>query len=63
MIRWYDWLFAIMISNLIMVNVAIAITNPSLWVQFIASITAYVLYDLWLDVYCKIRLMMERKNG
>jgi hypothetical protein len=61
-IRWYDWLFAILLGDLILANLTLALVGPEWWLQLVGSLGAALLYDLWINVYCRFRLKMEMKN-
>jgi hypothetical protein len=64
MVRWYDHFAAVMFADLIM-NFAIAayasIAVSILYTLLFAAMAA-ILYDLWINTYCKFRLVMEMKR-
>jgi len=62
MIRWYDYLAATLVANLILSNAMLAVFSEVFWMQFLAAIAVTFLYDLWTNVYCRFRLNMEMKN-
>jgi hypothetical protein len=42
---------------------SLALLAPTIWLQIFGSVSLVLLYDLWVNGYCKFRLMMEIKNG
>jgi hypothetical protein len=62
MIRWYDYLAAILVADFILTNAMIAAFAEAFWMQILAAIAVTFLYDLWTNVYCKFRLNMEMKD-
>ena len=62
MIRWYDYLAATLVADLILSNAMLAVFSEVFWMQIIAAIAVTFLYDLWTNVYCRFRLNMEMKN-
>jgi hypothetical protein len=62
LIRWYDYIVAVFIAYLMTAPLSLALLAPTIWLQIIGSVTLALLYDLWVNVYCKFRLNMEIKN-
>jgi hypothetical protein len=62
MIRWYDYLAATLVADLILSNAMLAVFSEVFWMQIIAAVAVTFLYDLWTNVYCRFRLNMEMKN-
>jgi hypothetical protein len=62
MIRWYDYLAAILVADFILTNATIAVFAEAFWMQILAAIAVTFLYDLWTNVYCKFRLNAEMKD-
>ena len=64
MVRWYDHFAAVMFADL-MISFALAAyaaigINIMNTLLFLAMI--YLLYDLWINTYCKFRLVRELKR-
>lgn len=57
--KWYDYIAAVVIADIIMANVALAFFGPTLLIQILGSIGAAFLYNFWVNTYCKFRLIME----
>ena len=62
MIRWYDWIVAFIAADIFLTNVLVALTSDVWWISFLTSIVAWMVWDLWDDIYCKIRLTQEFKK-
>jgi hypothetical protein len=63
MIRWYDYVAAILMADFIFAWAMIAAFGEVFWLQILAAIAVTFLYDLWTNVYCRFRLKMEMKDG
>ena len=51
MIRWYDYLAALLVADVIL---------GVLFLPYIGFVAAYALYEVWIEIYCKkIRLNQE----
>lgn len=61
MIRWYDWPMAVFVASLIMDTVQVAMFHPTWWIQLLASILLWILWDLW-NGYCVVRLITETEK-
>ena len=62
MIRWYDYLAAILMADFIFSWAIVAAFGEVFWMQILAAMAVTFLYDLWTNVYCGFRLKMEMKN-
>jgi len=62
MIRWYDYVAAVVFADFLLGFFLASFTVAGFWKIFFFGIMVFVVYDLWCDVYCKIRLKMEIKN-
>lgn len=58
MIKWYDYLAAVIIADIITSIILIAITTPLWWLQLLIAFCAWFIFDLW-DLYCILRLKSE----
>jgi len=62
MIRWYDYVAAFVFADFLLGFFLASLTASGFWGTFFFGFMIFVAYDLWCDVYCKIRLKMEMKN-
>jgi hypothetical protein len=62
MIRWYDYLAAALVADLILTNAMIAVFAEVFWMQILAAIAVTFLYDAWTNIYCAFRKNMEQKG-
>ena len=63
-IRWYDWVVALLAADFMLTNVTFAVVGApgaAWYMQIVAAITAFFLYDLWSD-YCNFRKKREFTN-
>lgn len=58
MIRWYDWVLAILAADFMLAWIIQAITGEVWWLQLLGALLVFILWDLWND-YCKLRLRFE----
>ncbi len=66
MVRWYDYLAAAFFADLIFsfAVAAYAATAVNLLYTLLFAAIVFLLYDLWTNTYCKLRLIFElRKRG
>lgn len=61
MIRWYDWIIALVAADIFLTNIIVALTSDAWWISFLASLVAWMVWDLWNNLYCKIRLIQEQE--
>ena len=54
MIRWYDYLAAVIVADLILGSVITAMSSESVWMTVFGGIAVFVFWDLW-NVYCNWR--------
>jgi hypothetical protein len=62
MIRWYDYVAAILMADFIFAWAMTAAFSEVFWMQILAAMAVTFLYDIWANVYCRFRLKMEMKN-
>jgi hypothetical protein len=64
MVRWYDYLAAAVFADLTF-SFAVA-AYAAMAVNFLYTLLfaamVFLLYDLWVNTYCKFRLIMELKR-
>jgi hypothetical protein len=61
MIRWYDWVLAVFIADLMLTSFLYSITSDVWYISLIAAIAVFASMDLW-KVYCEIRRKSELKK-
>ena len=57
--KWYDYFAAVFVAYCMIPPLSLAFLAPTIWLQLVGSVSVAFLYDLWMNVYCKIRLKME----
>lgn len=62
MIKWYDWVIAVIAADFILAGAIVGLTAPTIWMQFIGALSATVLYDLWVNFYCVFRKKQEQNR-
>jgi len=60
MIKWYDWVFALLMSNIILKTLIIWLYSSSIFESFSTTFIFFFLLELWNKYYCNLRLKMER---
>lgn len=61
MIRWYDYIVAIVVADLILTSFLYSITSDIWYMSLLAAITVYALWDIW-KAYCEWRKVNEAKR-
>lgn len=61
MVRWYDWLAALLIADLILSTIVVAAISPIWYIQLVCGVFAWFVLDFWDNVYCKWRLNKENE--
>ena len=59
MIRWYDWVVAILTADLIVAFCIVSITGDNFWVNILYGLLAGLTYSLWTVDYCSVRKRQE----
>ena len=59
MIRWYDWVIAILAADLILAFGLAGITSDNFWANIVYGLLAGLVYSLWTVVYCDLRKRQE----
>ena len=57
-LRWYDFVFALVMAELIKNNIMIILYSWVIWERMFGAIGTWVLYDFWLG-YCMFRFKKE----
>ena len=61
MIRWYDWIAAIIAADLLLTFFVSAFTQEIWYMSMIESIIVYFIWDMW-KAYCEWRKRSEIKR-
>ena len=58
MIRWYDYIVAVLISDFLLANAIHVFTAPEAWMRALSAVAVWMLWDFWGE-YCLIRRKRE----
>lgn len=61
MIRWYDYILAIILADVIFATFLVFVNSPNIIIAFFSSLSLYFLFELWNKYYCEFRLKLESK--
>jgi hypothetical protein len=59
MIRWYDWVIAILAADLILAFGLAGITGTNFWMNILYGLLAGFVYSAWTVDYCNVRKRQE----
>ena len=59
MIRWYDYVLAILAADFLIANATTALVAEVWWLQIIGGMGAWLIWDLWNDTYIPFRKKQE----
>jgi uncharacterized membrane protein YqaE (UPF0057 family) len=59
MIRWYDWVIAILAADLILAFGLASITGDNFWMNILYGLLGGLVYSLWTVDYCDLRKRQE----
>ncbi len=59
MIRWYDYVAAIIMADIMFVTFIVFVTAPNMFIAFFSSFSLFFLFELWDKYYCHFRLKLE----
>lgn len=59
MIRWYDYIVAIIIANFMYMNILLFINSPSWITTVLSGMSVYGYYIIWVDWYGSWRYKQE----
>jgi hypothetical protein len=64
MVRWYDYFAATFFADLLFSFAAAAIAASAVNIVYTLLFAAMVwlIYDLWINTYCKLRLLFELRK-
>lgn len=63
MIRWYDWVLAFILADLIQSFIFAGFAALTLWEPFVYGLIAGLIVRSWETGYCQFRLRQETENG
>ena len=63
MIRWYDYIAAYLAAELLFANAKTALLAEVWYINLIASLGVYFIWDLWNDTYIPFRKQQEINRG
>ena len=58
MIRWYDWLAAVIAADFLLAGILYSLTAPEWYMSLIGAFSAFVVWDIW-NGYCLFRKNKE----
>lgn len=61
MIKWYDYILAVVIADFMMSSFLYAMTVQTWWLSLIGSVAVLALWDFWKQ-YCEFRKGLESRK-
>jgi hypothetical protein len=61
LIRWYDYVLAVLAADFILSFVLWGITATTWWEPGLYGLTAGMVYQIWKNDYCAFRLKQENQ--
>ena len=62
MIRWWDYVIALLAADFMVGNAMLALTGTEWWMKILGAVSAYFIWELWNDTYCPWRKRLEEKQ-
>lgn len=59
MIRWYDWVLAVVAADIILTFALASLTADNFWMNFLYGLFAGMIYSAWKVDYCDFRKRQE----
>lgn len=59
MIRWYDYIIALIAADIILAAIIFGFTSDAFWQGLVGGSIAGFTYRLWSDLYCDFRKKQE----
>ena len=62
MIRWYDYILAVIIANILIGNFLLAVEGHTFLHQLGGGVLLGLTLDFWNNVYCRVRYSIEKQR-
>lgn len=62
MIRWYDYIIAVVTADLLIGGFLLAANGPTFWHQLGGGLFLGLVWDFWNSAYCRVRYAMEKQR-
>lgn len=62
MIRWYDYIVAILLADVILALIVTGIISTVWWHPLVYGFFAGIVFQLWNTVYCEYRVKKENQK-
>lgn len=62
MIRWYDWVLAILAADFILMFITRGVTSATWWEPMLYGLSAGLVWQIWKNDYCAFRLRQEMEK-
>lgn len=63
MIRWYDWVIAVLVADIINIYLIKGFSSPFIWESIVCGAIAGLIFRAWESIYCQFRLFQETNRG
>jgi hypothetical protein len=63
MIRWYDWVAAILVADITQSFLIVGTNSATWWEIVLYGLLAGMTVKVWEEQYCHFRLKQERNRG
>lgn len=63
MIRWYDWVIAVLLADLVQSFLFAGFSATTLWEALVYGAIAGLIFRAWEDSYCQFRLRVENERN
>ncbi len=63
MIRWYDWVAAVLVADLAQSFLFVSFYSTEWWQMLLFGLLAGMTVKVWEERYCEFRLKQEIKRG
>lgn len=62
MIRWYDWVAAVVLADLLLALGLASLNSTDFWANILYGLLAGFFYNAWADTYCNFRKRVESRK-
>ena len=62
MIRWYDYIVAILAADFILTFMLAGFTSTTWWGPMLNGVLAGLVWQIWKNDYCNFRLRQEKRR-